>query len=461
MNKIQNTLREIPAMDQLLGQFAAFPEYMDTSHQLLRKGLRIACDRLREDMLRERVGTYGLSLMKSRLASAMEDLTKPGLRKVINGTGVVLHTNLGRAPLSERARRQVCEIMGGYSTLEYNVEKGERGSRYDHVVDRLTELTGAEAALIVNNNAAAVLLVLTSLSKGKETIVSRGELVEIGGSFRVPDVMSQSGAILHEVGTTNKTHISDYENGITTDTAAVLRVHPSNFRIVGFTSSPSDRELCELSHRKGILAVNDLGSGTLLPVSRGNYEEPTVSDCISAGYDIVTFSGDKLLGAGQAGLIVGKKALIDRMKKEPILRAIRIDKLSLAALEGTLIDYSLGEGPEKIPVWSMLNSKPETLKETAQRLAEKLAGVRQFGWTVEAIPTASIAGGGSLPAVDIHGYGIAIVPSGMSAAEMEKRLRNCAVPIIALVRDNRIVIDVRCLGDAEDDLCRQILELGQ
>ena len=461
MNQIQKALREIPAMDQLLIQFSALPQYKNISHQLLRAGLRMASDQIRSEIVTGRVKSFEKSLLQNRLDRNLADFIKPGLRKVINGTGVVLHTNLGRAPLSDRARQQVAAVMSGYSSLEYDLEKGERGSRYDHVVGRLTELTGAEAALIVNNNAAAVLLVLSCLSKGRETLVSRGELVEIGGSFRVPDVMNQSGAVLYEVGTTNKTHIADYERGIRPETAAILRVHPSNFRIFGFTSSPTDREICELAHRKGIIALNDLGSGTLLPVRQRNYEEPTVSDCVSAGYDVVTFSGDKLLGAGQAGLIVGKKVLIDQMKKEPLLRALRIDKLSLAALEGTLIDYSLGEAYERIPVWRMLNSDSDELKEAARRLAKKLAAITQAGWRLEIVPTASIAGGGSLPAVDIDGFGVAIEPAGMSTSELEKLLRNCTVPIVVLVRDNRIVIDVRCLGEDEDVLCRQILELAK
>jgi L-seryl-tRNA(Ser) seleniumtransferase len=342
----------------------------------------------------------------------------------------------------------VNEMMSGYSTLEYSVATGERGSRYAHVVDKLCALTGAEDAIIVNNNAAAVLLVLSVLAKDREVIVSRGQLVEIGGSFRIPDVLKQSGARLVEVGTTNKTHLSDFQQAITEQTAVILKVHTSNYRIVGFTAQPEDKALVALAHQNGIPLVEDLGSGTFRKIKVNGWQEPTVSECLAAGIDIVTFSGDKLLGAGQAGIIAGKKQYIERMKKHPLVRALRIDKLSLAALAGTLIDYLLGRGLD-IPVQRMLNRPADELREQANELADLLQPLAAYGWRIEVVPLLSQAGGGTLPEVEFESFGVSIVTPKHSAAFVEEALRTHCIPIIVRIQAARVLLDVRCLA-AED-----------
>ena len=380
-----------------------------------------------------------------KVKSELLTLESCSLRKVVNATGVVLHTNLGRAPLGKSAVRMVQDIMSGYSTLEYNVATGERGSRYDHVIDKLCSLAGAEDAIVVNNNAAAILLVLSVLAKDRGVIVSRGQLVEIGGSFRVPDVLKQSGALLVEVGTTNKTHIEDFEKAITENTAVILKVHTSNYRIIGFTSQPDDKELVALAHQHGIPIIEDLGSGTFTNIDTKGWHEPTVGECLASGIDVVTFSGDKLLGAGQAGIIAGKKQYIKMMKKHPLLRAIRIDKLSLAALEGTLIDYLTGDVCKDIPVQRMLNRQPEELKEQAYILANMLQSLTSYGWSIDVVPLVSQAGGGTLPEVEFESFGISIM-TGHSAALLEKALRKSKIPIIARRQAEKVVLDVRCLA---------------
>jgi len=358
-----------------------------------------------------------------------------------------LHTNLGRAPLSRRAKDCVTGIMEGYSTLEYNVATGERGTRYAHVVKSLCELTGAEDALVVNNNAAAVLLVLSALAKGQEVIVSRGELVEIGGSFRIPDVLRQSGATLVEVGATNKTHLADYEQAIGPNTAAILKVHTSNYCIVGFASQPDGKELAALAHKHNLPVIEDLGSGTIVPLKIAGQTEPTVAQRLQLGFDVVTFSGDKLLGAGQAGIIAGKSQYIARMKKHPLLRAVRIDKLSLAALEGTLMEYISGDPARDIPVLSMLNSDVVILEQQAKQLRDQI--MEQSTINAEVIALTSLAGGGALPAAVLQGYGVAVYSKNMSAESLEKYLRQQSTPIIARIQDDKVIFDVRCLFEQD------------
>ena len=335
--------------------------------------------------------------------------------------------------------------MSGYSNLEYNIQTGERGSRYDHVVNKLCALTGAEDAIVVNNNAAAILLVLSVLAKEGEVLVSRGQLVEIGGSFRVPDVLKQSGAVLVEVGTTNKTHLADYEQAINNRTMSILKVHTSNYRIVGFTAQPSDKELVELAKRYQLPVIYDLGSGTLSGIATDNWYEPTINECLLNGIDVVTFSGDKLLGAGQAGIIAGKKKYIQMLKKHPLLRAIRIDKLSLAALEGTLIDYLGGNIYENIPTVHMLHRQPAELKEQADKLASMLQSLIPYGWEIEVVSLISQAGGGTLPDVKFLSYGVSLRKKQLSTEKLEKKLRNYSTPIIVRIQADKILIDVRCL----------------
>ncbi|MBP2663068.1 MAG: selA [Firmicutes bacterium] len=442
--EINNKLRALPAIERLLSVMAADPEIEHYPRELvtacLRQVVTSARDALREG--NDSVASQAALIIQAK--SLLKKHTQPSLRRVINATGVVLHTNLGRAPLSQRARDCVTGIMEGYSTLEYNVASGERGSRYAHVEEPLCQLTGAEAALVVNNNAAAVLLVLSALAKGREVIVSRGELVEIGGSFRIPDVLRQSGATLVEVGSTNKTHLTDYEQAIGPNTAAILKVHTSNYHIIGFTSQPNGTELAALAHKNSLPVIEDLGSGTLVPLAVGGQTEPTAAQRLQLGFDVVTFSSDKLLGAGQAGIIAGKRQYLTQMKKHPLLRAIRIDKLSLAALEGTLMEYSVGEPARDIPVLSMLHSDAVTLKERANRLKERILEQKTEAMA-EVIPLNSPAGGGALPAAVLAGFGVAVCRQDMSTAHLEKCLRERDIPIVARIQEDKVIFDVRCL----------------
>ena len=464
---VNRILRQIPSIEQLAIMVRTSSGTDNISHDVAISLLRAVVADFRktvEKNLITPIPTTEAEVQRrilNQFATRKKALLEYSLKKTINATGVVLHTNLGRAPLSERAKAQVAAVMEGYSTLEYDLESGRRGDRYGHVEKRLTQLTGSEAALVVNNNAAAVLLVLAGIARGKEVIVSRGELVEIGGSFRIPDVIRQSGATLIEVGTTNKTHIEDYSSAITPTTAAILKVHTSNFAMVGFTSHPNMKDLCRLANQHNLVSINDVGSGTLLPINIHGTSEPTVQDCLDAGFDLVTFSGDKLLGAGQAGLIAGKKKYVELLKKEPLLRALRIDKLSLAALEGTLIDYSSGKGDVLIPSRNMLHLSAELLLKRAEKLAESLTSLTEQGWKVRVIKTHSLAGGGSLPGVEISGYGVEIVPCKKSVSFVAEKLRICETPVICLVRIEALIFDVRCLlpGD-ETMLCEALSKIA-
>lgn len=461
MDALREKFRAIPAIDRLIAAAVEDPNFSDVPRELLVRIIRQATEVTRNQLRLEKesdISPEGILRVALGILAQME---QPSLRRVINATGVVLHTNLGRAPLSRRARERIMAVTEGYSNLEYEVSSGERGSRYAHIADHICNLIGAEAAIVVNNNAAAVLLVLSALANGQEVIVSRGELVEIGGSFRVPDVLRQSGAKLVEVGTTNKTHLVDYERAIGPETAAILKVHTSNYRIVGFTSQPEDEGLEKLAKQNGIPVIEDLGSGTLLPIEAKGWREPSVSERLAAGMSVVTFSGDKLFGGAQAGIIAGKKEYIDRMRKHPLLRAIRIDKLSLAALEGTLLDYSLGNPKEDIPVQYMLHVSTEELTRQAEKLAKAL---RELGsnWQVEVTKLNSQAGGGSLPAVDLVGYGVALTHLGLSASSLEKKLRIREIPIVVRVQEDRIILDVRCLRDSDTaDILAALRDIGK
>jgi len=386
------------------------------------------------------------------LAAAGERLTAeaaPHLRRVINATGIVLHTNLGRAPLAREAATAVAEAATGYMNLEYDLDEGVRGSRYQGVSGLLCELTGAEAALVVNNNAAAVLLALAALAAPGEAVVSRGELVEIGGSFRVPDVIAQSGARLVEVGTTNKTRAGDYERAIGPDTRVLLKVHPSNYRIQGFTAAPERAELAALARARGVLAVEDLGSGSLIDLRPvGLPYEPTVQESLAAGMDLVTCSGDKLLGGPQAGLILGRKDLVARLKAHPLLRAVRVDKLTLAALEATLKLY---RAPERaatgIPVLAMLGAPVDALDRRAERLRAGLADVPGLEAAVEA--GTGFAGGGALPEAVIPTRIVALRCPSASVGDLARRLRRHRPAVVGRVKDGRLLFDLRTVADDE------------
>ena len=371
-------------------------------------------------------------------------LHTPDMRPVINGTGTILHTNLGRAPISQEHMEYVASVATGYSNLEYDLEEGKRGERYSHFEELLCKITGAEAAMAVNNNAASVMLILSTLGKGKEVVVSRGELVEIGGKFRVPDVMEQSGAKLVEVGTTNKTHFSDYESAITEETSALLKVHTSNYRIVGFTDTVPIADLVPLGEKYDIPVVEDLGSGVLIDLAKYGLEhEPTVQESIQAGADVVCFSGDKLLGGPQAGIIIGKKKYIDQMKKNQLTRALRIDKFTATTLDVVLREYlSEEKAIQNIPVLRMITEPLDEVTKRARTLARMLKSAK-FDAEIQVQACESQIGGGSLPLERIPSMSVTIRPSVISTAELEERMRHLPIPIVPRTVNDRIVIDVR------------------
>jgi len=389
----------------------------------------------------------GTAALAAAVVEHARDLWHPRPQPVINATGVVIHTNLGRAPLSGDALNAIRRVAEGYSDLEYDLAEGERGSRHSHVEELLRQLTGAEAAMVVNNNASAMLLALSSLATGREVIVSRGEAVEIGGGFRVPDVLRQSGATLVEVGTTNRTYPRDFENAITSQTAAFLSVHASNFKVVGFTNAPELADLVTLAHQHELLLLHDLGSGCLLDTADyGMAHEPTPQESISAGSDVALFSGDKLLGGPQAGIAVGKAEVIQRMARHPLARAVRIDKLSLAALTATLVHYLKGEAAEKVPVWAMIASTNEELQERSAIWART---VGKRGTSVEGEST---VGGGSLPGETLPTWLLALDSEGIpgGATELARRLRQGTPSVVARVQDEKVMLDPRTVSLDEE-----------
>jgi L-seryl-tRNA(Ser) seleniumtransferase len=383
-------------------------------------------------------------------------LASPSLRPVINATGVIVHTNLGRAPLPQAALARVA-ALGGYSNLEYDLAAGQRGRRDVHAERLLCRLTGAEAAVVVNNNAAGTLVTLAALAAGREVIISRGELVEIGGAFRVPDVMAQSGAILREVGTTNRTRAADYAAAIGERTAAILRVHPSNFRIEGFTERPALDELTTLAHRFGLPLIEDIGSGWLgpLPPPQSLDDEPAPASSILAGADVVLFSGDKLLGGPQAGIIVGSAACVGRVRRHPLMRALRVDKMTYAALEATLQEYSAGRAAATIPVIRMITMTVEEVAPRAEAIASQL---RNAALIVESVDGVSTTGGGSAPGSQLPTRLIALRHRTLSAAQLEERLRSSEPPVIGRIEDDRVLLDVRTVPPEQDALLISLLE---
>jgi L-seryl-tRNA(Ser) seleniumtransferase len=409
-------LRDLPSVDEL-ARGVEDPLAVETARSVLA--------RAREQI---RAGEDPGDLT-ARLRDELAGAREPGLRRVLNATGVIAHTNLGRAPLARAALHRVQEAARGYSNLEYDLAAGARGSRQAHVAGLLRRLTGAEAALVVNNNAAAVMLALAALAEGREVLVSRGELIEIGDGFRIPDVLARSGARLREVGTTNRTRASDYEAAIGPDTAVVLRVHQSNFRVVGFTEQPPLDELGRVAHAHELLLVDDLGSGALVDVG----DEPTAKASLAAGADLVCFSGDKLLGGPQAGIVLGRGDLVERLRRHPLQRALRADKLTLAALEGTL--SLVLDAPDEIPVLRMLREPPDAVRARAERLAELVGG------GVE--ETVARAGGGALPLTELSSFACAV------EEELAEALRAADPPVIGILRDGRLLLDCRTLSDAE------------
>ena len=380
------------------------------------------------------------------------------IKKVINGTGTILHTNLGRAIISKKHADYLSEVVTSYSNLEYNLEEGKRGERYSHFEKLICKITGAEAAMAVNNNAAAVMLVLSSMAAEKEVIVSRGELVEVGGKFRIPDVMKSSNAHLVEIGTTNKTHLEDYEDAISENTGAFLKVHTSNFKILGFTESVSIEELCKLGREKDIPVIEDIGSGVLIDLSKYGLEyEPTVQDSIKAGVDVVSFSGDKLLGGPQAGIIVGKKKYIDKMKKNPLTRAFRIDKFTATILEMIFHEYLNEEDAIKnIPVLSLITKDLKEIEENATDLFNKIENLKNVA-DINVEDTFSQIGGGSLPAERIKSKSVTIMPKNISTQSLEAKLRAGKNPVVGRISEEKLILDMRTVLEDEIDILAQKL----
>jgi len=452
------SLKNIPPVDDILGQEPVIKLIEKYNREYILRLVRTALDEQRKEMRASGQSQERPQILQQvidKLGRLAEETSQGTLIRVINGTGVVLHTNLGRAPLGERARRYMNEMAVGYNNLEMDLEQGERGSRYTHVEELLRELTGAEAALVVNNNAAAVLLGLSTLAAGREALVSRGQLVEIGGAFRIPEVMKLSGARLVEVGTTNKTYISDFKAAITPETALLFAAHTSNYKIIGFTEEVALEALVALGRETGLPVMQDLGSGILgSPGNWGLETEPTVQDCVAAGVDIITFSGDKLLGGPQAGIMLGRRDLIDAMKKNQLTRALRVDKLTIAAMEGTLLEYLAGNPEKNIPVMAMLTMGEAELQEKADDLYKKLEkkiGTHKRVESAAVIPLEDMVGGGAYPTHKIPGYGIEIKFKGISLEEVARKLRQTNPAVVTRRQEDRLIISVRTLlgGDSE------------
>jgi L-seryl-tRNA(Ser) seleniumtransferase len=457
-------LKALPGIDRMLEQTKASPFFKNVPRSVQVASIRAVIDGLRSDILDKDsiVPTNALSessilKMVEREASA---LMSPNLKPLINATGVIVHTNLGRSILAGQALKNLQIIGGGYSNLEFNLNSGNRGSRYSQVEDIICEISGAEAAMVVNNNAGAVLLCLETIARDKHVIVSRGELVEIGGSFRVPDVMTKSGARLKEVGTTNRTHLRDYESAIGTDTGLLLKVHTSNYSVVGFTANVALNELVDLGKKYHLPVMEDLGSGTFVDFSKyGLAKEPTVQESIQSGVDIVSFSGDKLLGGPQAGIIAGSKAVIDKIKQNPLTRALRIDKLTLAALESTLKLYrDEEEATASIPTLNMMLMPIQMVDDKAKLLESRLTRFNEPRMKVRLIDSISRVGGGSLPLLSLPSKCVGIQVEGISANSLDRLLRDGDPPVIGRIEDDVYLMDARTIRTDEIDSIATALE---
>src|SRR5882724_1320773 len=454
-------LRQLPSIDALLQTDTAKALRQAMGTDQLTSLARRVTDGLRREILAGGVqftessqnGTRATLLEEAelRLVTAHELESASRLRRVINATGVILHTNLGRSPLSEAARRAITEAASGYCTLEYDVAGGTRGRRGAGAEDLLAHLTGAEAALVVNNCAAAALLVLTVLARDGETIVSRGELVEIGGDFRVPDVMAQSGTRMIEVGTTNRTRLSDYRKALSEQTRLIMRVHTSNYRIVGFTKTPSLRELTDLAHDAGLTFYEDAGSGALVDFTEYGIDgEPVISKSIEAGADLVSFSGDKLLGGPQAGLLVGRSEPIERMRRHPLYRALRADKLRLAALEATLESYARGTSVSEVPAHQLIAQSANRIKERAESMILRLRNRLVESVSLDTVDGESAAGGGSGPSSRLPTVLVSITHQGLTPNQIEGSLRRAETPVIARIVDDRVLLDLRTVAESDE-----------
>ena len=451
----QNLLLKLPGVDRILEIVKTKPFSENIPKSIMVRSIRVVIENLRSQILSKSQEMTEKSLSDTvileKVKDNMQKAMSPNLIRVVNATGVVVHTNLGRSLLAADTLENLTIIAGMYSNLEFDLETGKRGSRYSCVEDILCEISGAEAAMVVNNNAGAVLLCLETIAKGRKVIVSRGELVEIGGSFRIPDVMERSGGILKEVGTTNRTHVHDYQNAIDDDTALLLKVHKSNYSIVGFSAEVSLKELVELGKEHHLPVMEDLGSGTFIDFSEyGLLKEPTVQESVATQADVITFSGDKLLGGPQAGIIVGKSQVIEKMKKNPITRALRIDKLTLAALESTLRLYRTPQvAVESIPTLRMLTLPFKAIEKKAKRLAAMLGDTDNPLMDIQLLDRSSKAGGGALPLLDLPSKCVGVKIEGITANAIERSMRNNTPPIIGRIEEDFFIMDLRTIQEDE------------
>lgn len=457
---IQAELRKLPSVNKLLqaNEIAALTEVH--GHEVVTGAIRDELERVRQRVIAGKLAASATELTRAVVTRVTHE-TRPSLQPVINATGVIIHTNLGRALLSQRAQEAMIQAASAYSNLEYDLEAGARGSRYVHAADLLCRLTGAEAALVVNNNASAVVLTLAALAQRKDVLISRSQLVEIGGGFRIPDIMAQSGANLVEVGTTNRTYVRDFEQAVNLDSLGMmLSVHHSNFQIIGFTTQPSLNKLADLAHRQDIPLMEDLGSGTLLDTAPfGLAHEPTIQESISAGVDIVTASGDKLLGGPQAGIILGRADLINKVKKHPLTRAFRVDKTTLAALQATLLAYLENKATEEIPVWQMIAAELDILAKRARRWQQSLRENTNVSTSsIEVVDSISTVGGGSLPGQTLPTKVLAVSAVSVDRLAESLRLTTSTPPVIARIEDDRLLLDPRTVLPEQDTLVINALE---
>lgn len=454
----KHLLSQIPAINKIL-LLDEIKELMNTYTEVaIKSAIKQYIEEIKQAILNEELSEVpSLSKIVGEVARIVEKEDKNSLRRVINATGTILHTNLGRSLLSEKIKENIESVAFNYSNLEFDIDNKKRGSRYVHLIDIIKKLTGAEDVLVVNNNAAAVLLTLNTLVKDQEIIVSRGELVEIGGAFRIPEIIKLSGGVPVEVGTTNKTHLKDYENAITEETGALLKVHTSNYKILGFTESVSNEEISYLARENELVSINDLGSGQFVDFSKfGLPYEPTVKEILDSGIDIVTFSGDKLLGGPQAGIIVGKKKYIEKMKKNQLTRALRVDKMTLASLEATLKLYlDEKDALEHIPTLHMISLSKERLFGKADVLKTKLSSL-DFDIRIE--EDKAEVGGGSYPASYLESVAVKLTHRKLHATEIERKLLEVEIPIITRIKDNSIILDMRTLRTREFDIVKVALE---
>lgn len=449
---MKQLLSKIPSINKIL-MTDKVKELLEEYPEIFVKDIvKKEVDNIKNDILQEKLKEVpAMDEIVQKLCLEVKNKDKLSLRRIVNATGTILHTNLGRSLLSERVKENLTEIAFNYSNLEFNIDEKKRGSRYSHLIDIIKRLTDAEDVLVVNNNAAAVMLTLNTLTQGKEIVVSRGELVEIGGAFRIPEIIKLSGGVSCEIGTTNKTHLKDYINAINENTAVLLKVHTSNYKITGFTEAVSNKEVADLAHENGLIAINDLGSGQFVDFTPyGLPYEPTVKEVLDSGMDIVTFSGDKLLGGPQAGIIVGKKKYIEEMKKNQLTRALRVDKMTIAALEATLKLY-LDEKTalKEIPTLRMISISEEELREKAEKFTEI---IKKSDFISEIIEDRAEVGGGSYPSSYLKSIAVKLTHNKKTSTEIERLLLLEEIPIITRIKENSIILDMRTLREKEFDL---------